>query len=94
MKKTTAALSTLLVTGSVYAASDADVYNGWEKGNPDLSTDIPTQATNVAGPPAVGDSFSPYGSWGVGNPDLYPGAPGGDSVRSDFPNIYGTFPEL
>lgn len=40
MKIIITSLSVLLFVGTVNAASDAEIYHGFERGNPDLSSDI------------------------------------------------------
>ena len=96
MKQTTAILSSILIVGSVHAASDADVYQGWAKGNPDLSTEVPSYQASaaVAGQPGIGDSVDHYGSWGKGNPELTLGVPDAAPDNSRFPDVYGSFSEF
>ena len=48
MKKLFATIATVVFAGSVHAASDAEVYNGWAAGNPDLSSDVVTVKSDVS----------------------------------------------
>ena len=93
MKEITAILSSMLIVGSVSAASDADVYHGWAKGNPDLATEAPTENTVSGVQPGVGEAFGHYGIWGAGNPELTLDIQGVARSSSGFPDIYGGFPD-
>ena len=77
--KVITATASLVLVGSVSAATDAEIYHGFADGNPDLSTEFGGDSVTTSVQPGVGDSFDSYGDWAKGNPDLY----SGKGVRSD-----------
>lgn len=74
--KAITATASLVLVGSVSAATDAEIYHGFADGNPDLSTEFGSGSVTTSVQPGVGDS---YRDWAKGNPDLYSGT----GVRSD-----------
>lgn len=87
MKKLATSIAALFFAGSVYAASDAEIYHGFEVGNPDLASDVST-SSNTSGGIVVTDKDI-YHGFEKGNSDLSTGSqPGfGDSSRYAFQSI-------
>lgn len=77
--KVITATASLVLVGSVSAATDAEIYHGFADGNPDLSTEFGSDSVTTSVQPGIGDSFDSYHDWVRGNPDLY----SGKGVRSD-----------
>ena len=69
MNKLFATIATVIFAGSVYAASDSEVYRGWAAGNPDLSTDLDRVAVPPEVSPGSYDAFV-YNGFENGNPEL------------------------
>ena len=85
MKTIITAIAATLFTASVSAA---DVYQGLEEGNTDLST-LQVNAEDFAGvQPGVGDSFDVYGGLGEGNADLFKADHSGPTDSGTDPDIY------
>lgn len=84
MKKLAAAfIATFFATG----ASAADVYQGLEDGNLDLSPQRVIGEDLAAIQPSIGDSAPRYQGWAEGNPDLF-------KVSRDGPNGAGSDPDI
>ncbi len=73
------ATASLVLVGTVSAATDAEIYHGFADGNPDLSTEYGSDSVTTSVQPGVGNSFDSYRDWVKGNPDLY----SGKGIRSD-----------
>ena len=85
MKTIITAIAASLFTVSVSAA---DVYQGLDQGNPDLSTQR-VSTTDFAGvQPGVGDSIDRYHGLDDGNADLFKADNSGRSDSGDAPDIY------
>lgn len=69
MKKQFAAIAAIIFAGSVHAASDAVVYHGFERGNPDLSTDWSSVSDPMALSSGDYDAIV-YNGFEQGNPEL------------------------
>jgi hypothetical protein len=79
-------ITTVAATLFATAASAADVYRGFEQGNPDLASGVASSAIS-ASQPGVGSGFDRYHGWADGNPDLFVGrvasTPMGHSAPAD-----------
>ncbi len=85
MKKlATAVAATLFAAG----ASAADVYQGLDEGNLDLSMQRANGQHTAGVQPSIGDSVSRYHGWAEGNPDLFKADRGGPSGAVSDPDIY------
>ncbi len=81
MKKILSSVVLMFFAGTLNAATDAEIYHGFAKGNPDLETDVNQQLVRTAVQPGTGsrshdvgqsvmtDNFI-YHGFEKGNPDL------------------------
>ena len=78
------------ITATLFAASAgaADVYQGLDDGNLDLSTQRVSAEDYAGAQPSIGDSVSRYQGWADGNPDLFKADHGGPSGAGNDPDIY------
>ena len=85
MKTIITAIAATLFTAGVSAA---DVYQGIDKGNPDLSSQR-VSAEDFAGvQPSVGDSIDRYHGLADGNSDLFKADRSGPTNSGEAPDIY------
>jgi len=95
--KVVTATASLVLAGSVGAATDAEIYHGFADGNPDISTEVESVSMAAGVQPGVGDRFGSYRDWAKGNPDLYSSVDGspdhGDRTSSGDLDIYRGFGE-
>ena len=90
--KVITATASLVLVGSVSAATDAEIYHGFADGNPDLSTEFGDDSVRTSVQPGVGDSFDSYHDWAKGNPDLYSGTDvGSRRVDSGLPEDFDIY---
>ena len=81
-------ITAIVATLFTVSASAADVYQGLEDGNTDLST-LQVNAEDFAGvQPGVGDSFDVYSGLGDGNADLFKADHSGPTGSGTDPDIY------
>lgn len=73
MKKLIPAVAALLFVGSVSAATDAEIYHGFAKGNPDLSSGSSYSESRTAVQPGIGSGTGPSPVHGVSNNEIYHG---------------------
>ena len=85
MKTIITAIAASLFTVSVSAA---DVYQGLDQGNPDLSSQRVSAADFVGVQPGVGDSINRYHGLDDGNADLFKADNSGLTDSGDAPDIY------
>ena len=80
------------IAASLFAASvsAADVYQGLESGNSDLSTQRASAQDFVGVQPSVGDSVERYHGWADGNSDLFKADRSGPSGAGSDPDIYAS----
>ena len=86
----TAIAAALFATG----VGAADVYQGLDRGNSDLSTVRTAAADRVGVQPGVGDSLDRYHGWADGNSDLFKIDRGGRTGSGTDPDIlHGNAPK-
>ena len=85
MKTIITAIAASLFTVSVSAA---DVYQGLDQGNPDLSSQRVSAGDFVGVQPGVGDSINRYHGLDDGNADLFKADNSGRTDAGDRPDIY------
>jgi hypothetical protein len=88
MKTIITAITAILFTTGVNAA---DVYQGIDQGNPDLSAQRTISEGFVGVQPSIGDSANRYHGWAEGNPDLFAADSSGPTDSGNDPNIYHDF---
>jgi len=85
MNKLAAAIVTTMFTAG---AGAADVYQGLDQGNSDLSNPRLSAEDFVGVQPSIGDSVDRYHGWADGNPDIFKADRGGTTNSGEDPNIY------
>ena len=86
MKTTIIPIAAALFSAGVSAA---DVYQGIDNGNSDLSSQRVSEEDYVAVQPSVGDSVNRYQGFADGNPDLFKSDSSGTTGSGVAPDIYG-----
>ncbi|MEN8177754.1 MAG: hypothetical protein ABFS39_03960 [Pseudomonadota bacterium] len=87
MKKLMTPIALLVFVGSLNAATDAEIYHGFAKGNPDLETGATYEIARSAVQPGIGSGSDGmrsrvasdnqiYHGFERGNPDLWSGSSG------------------
>ncbi|MDJ0807403.1 MAG: hypothetical protein QNJ78_11270 [Gammaproteobacteria bacterium] len=82
MKKILTPIALMIITGSLNAASDAEIYHGFAKGNPDLETHSGYSMTRMAEQPGIGSGRRVMRSRGTSHNPVYQG------FESDNPDLY------
>ena len=102
MKRFATSIATLIFAGSVGAADESFIYQGFEKNNPDLYSGYSASAARTAGQPGVGDSSDrslrssamirdSYAHWVTHNPDSYSGFTRPGQITGMHPGVGDSF---
>ncbi len=83
-------ITTIAATLFAASVSAADIYHGFEQGNPDLQSGFASSNDDISAmQPGVGDGFDRYHGWADGNDDLFGDVSGSTQVSRSAPaNVY------